>query len=99
MEGYHDPPGVIRNMGTRPSRLQLFFTMSAMVSTINAVVGGSALALLLSIVFDWSVGVAAAAGAAFAALSLLLPFRWERRLQIQCGEGVETLFPSPQAAD
>jgi uncharacterized membrane protein YccC len=97
MEGYDDPPGVIGNMGIRPSRFQLLFTMSAMVSTINAVVGGSAVALLLSIVFDYSVGVAASVGAAFAALSLLLTHRWERRLHIRGGEGVETPFPSPQA--
>jgi hypothetical protein len=31
--------------------------------------------------------------------SLLLTYRWERLLQVRCGEGMETLFPSPQAAD
>jgi hypothetical protein len=41
MKGHDDALGVLANMGLRPSRWQLYFTVSTMVATVNSVIGGS----------------------------------------------------------
>ena len=45
LSGYDDARGVLANMGLRPSRWQIFFTTASMVTVINSVVGGSAVAI------------------------------------------------------
>ena len=88
MLGAHDdPPGVIANMAIRPSRWQLFFTTAAAVAVVASVVGGS-------VAFDAPLGVAISIGAVFAAISLTLMMRWDRRRHQLGADQVVSMFPS-----
>jgi len=95
MKGHDDAFGVLANMGLRPSRWQLYFTVSAMVATVNSVIGGSAVAILVGRVLDASLGIAVAAGLATAAVSFVLHRRWDRTIHHRSGGVDEVLFPSP----
>jgi hypothetical protein len=94
LSAHDDPAGVIANMALRPSRWQLLFTTAAAVAVVASVVGGSALALAVSVAFDAPLGVAVAIGAVFAAISLMLMMRWDRRRHQVSARQVEALFPS-----
>jgi hypothetical protein len=96
MKGHDDALGVLANMGLRPSRWQLYFTVSTMVATVNSVIGGSAVAIALGAFVDASLGVAAAAGAAAAIVSVIVLLRFADRLLDARTGGVEALFPSPR---
>jgi hypothetical protein len=98
MGAHDDPLGVIRNMGIVASRFQLFFAMAISIGVVNSVVGGSAVALLLSIAFDASLGVAAAFGGIFTLVSIVLHIRHDRRRHMQAALEHESLFPSPEGA-
>ena len=91
---HDDPPGVIANMAIRPSRWQLFFTTAAAVAVVTSVVGGSALALAVSVALDAPLGVAVPIGAVFAAISLTLMMRWDRRRHQLGADQVVSMFPS-----
>jgi hypothetical protein len=93
--GNDDALGVLANMGIRPSRWQLYFTVSNMIATVNSVVGGSAVAVALGRLLDAPLGVAAAAGAAVAIVSFALHARWDRLLHERSAGHHEVLFPSP----
>jgi hypothetical protein len=93
--GHDDAPGVLANMGLRRSRWQLYFTVSTMIATVNSVVGGSVVAILIGRVIDAPLGVAAAAGALTAAAAFALHQRWDRILHMQGAADVEVMFPSP----
>jgi hypothetical protein len=95
MGGHDDALGVLANMGIQPSRWQLNFTVSMMVATVNSVVGGSVVALLLGRLADAPLGVATAAGAVAFAASLVMHRRWDRILHRRSGGYDEVLFPSP----
>jgi hypothetical protein len=96
--GAHDDPlGVITNMGLTPTRWRLYFTMSMMIAVINSIVGGGAVALALGVAADVPLGWAAAAGAAFALVSIWLLRIADRQLHVVGRERTETLFPSPQS--
>jgi hypothetical protein len=95
MGGHDDARGVLANMGLRPSRWQLYFTVSTMVATVNSVVGGGVVALLLGRLADVPLGVAAAAGGVAFAVSVTVHRRWDRRLHQLSGGYDEALFPSP----
>jgi hypothetical protein len=94
MSGNDDALGVITNMGLRPSRFQLLFTASMMIATVNSVVGGGAVALLVDVVADPPIGVSAAAGGAAAIVSLVAQRRWDQALHERAAVGAEVLFPS-----
>jgi hypothetical protein len=94
MSGNDDALGVITNMGLRPSRFQLLFTASMMIAVVDSVVGGGAVALLVDVVANPSIGVSAAAGGAAAILSILALRRWDRALHVRAAVGAEVLFPS-----
>jgi hypothetical protein len=94
MKGHDDALGVLANMGVRPSRWQLYFTVSAMVATVNSVVGGSAVAILVGRVLDASLGAAVAAGLVTAVTSFALHRRWDRIVHHRSGGYDEVLFPS-----
>jgi hypothetical protein len=98
MGAHDDALGVIRNMGIVASRFQLFFAMAISIGVVNSVVGGSAVALLLSIAFDASLGVAAACGGIFTLVSIVLHIRHDRHRHMQAAVERESLFPSPEAA-
>jgi hypothetical protein len=95
--GHDDALGVLANMGVRPSRWQLYFTVSNMVATVNSVVGASAVALAIGRLLDAPLGVAAGAGALVAVASFALHRRWDRLLHQRSGGHREVLFPSPDA--
>jgi len=95
MRGHDDALGVLANMGLRPSRWQLYFTVSTMVATVNSVVGGSAVAILVGRLLGGSLGLAAAAGGVVAVGSFALHRRWDRILHLRAGGYEEVLFPSP----
>jgi hypothetical protein len=95
MSGHDDARGVLANMGLRPSRYQLLFTASMMVATVNSVVGGAAVALLVAIAADPTIGVSAAAGGVVAVAAFALHRRWDRLLHQRGAEQAEAMFPSP----
>jgi hypothetical protein len=96
MQGHDDPRGVLANMGiARPSRWQLYFTVSTMVATVNSVVGGSAVAIFVGRLLDAPLGVAAAVGGVAAVISFAVHWRWDRILHQRQGGVVESLFPTP----
>jgi uncharacterized membrane protein YccC len=65
-----------------------------MIATVNSVVGGSVVALLLGRVADAPLGWAAVAGAVAAAVSLLAHRRWDQALHRRSGGYDEVMFPS-----
>jgi hypothetical protein len=97
MGGHDDALGVLANMGLRTSRWQLYFTVATMIATVNSVVGGSVVAILVGRVFDAPLGVAAATGAVAAAISFVVHQRWDRELHLRGAGDVEVMFPSPRA--
>ena len=94
MKGHDDALGVLANMGLRPSRWQLYFTVSTMVATVNSVIGGSAVAIFAGRVLGSSLGVAVIAGVLAAAGSFAAFRRWDRILHRRSGGYDEVLFPS-----
>jgi hypothetical protein len=94
MSGHDDPLGVLANMGLRPTRYQLLFTASMMVATVNSVVGGAAVALLVAIVADPPIGVSAAAGGLAALAAFVVHRRWDRLLHERGSEQRDVMFPS-----
>jgi hypothetical protein len=95
MRGHDDARGVLANMGVQPSRWQLYFTVSAMVSSVNSVIGGSIMAIVVGRVLDASLGIAVAAGLATGVVSFALSRRWDRTIHQRSGGYDEVLFPSP----
>jgi hypothetical protein len=94
MSGHDDSTGVLANMGiAKPSRWQAFFSMAAMVAFLNAVVGSSAVAFLVSIL-GGSLALAGVIGFAAGCLSVYLSFRWYFRYNNQTWDWVKPLFPS-----
>jgi hypothetical protein len=96
LTGHDDAPGVLANMGLRPTRWQLYFTTAAMIGVVNSVVAGTAMALLIGIAADAPLGIAAGAGGVVAIASLALHFGYDRWRHLQSGGHTEDpLFPSP----
>jgi hypothetical protein len=95
MGGHDDPRGVLANMGLRRTRWQLYFTVSAMIATVNSVVGGSVIAILVGRILDAPLGLAAASGVVVAGISFVVHQRWDRILHVQGATGVDVMFPSP----
>jgi hypothetical protein len=94
MGAHDDPLGVVRNMGIRPSRWQLYFTAASAIAVVNSVVGGTAVGLAVGIAVEPVLGVSVAAGLVFAALSYWFHQRLERARH-EAGVDIEPLFPSP----
>jgi hypothetical protein len=95
MNAHDDVYGVLANMGmARPSPWQLHFTLAAMVATLDAVVGGTAVAFLVG-ALGATLAVSAVVGAAVAVASFLVFTRWQRRYHDAAREGAEVLFPTP----
>jgi hypothetical protein len=88
---------VLANMGLRPSRWQIFFTTASMVTVINSVVGGSAVAIAVGAITDAPLGVSAAIGGVVAIASIVALRRHEQRMLTECYRQLEVLFPSPHA--
>jgi hypothetical protein len=96
LSGHDDAIGVIRNMGlAATSRWQLFFATATMVGVVNGVIGASAIAILLGVTLDLPLALAAIAGIAFLAVTVVLHLRYDRRVHERAGGITEVLFPSP----
>jgi Flp pilus assembly protein TadB len=68
-----------------------------MVTVINSVVGGSAVAIAVGAITDAPLGVSAAIGVVVAIASIVGLRRHEQRMLTACYQQLEVLFPSPQA--
>jgi hypothetical protein len=95
MLGAHDDPlGVLANSGSaHTSRWQLYFTLAMMIAVLNAVVGGSAMTLTITLL-GAPIGVAVAAGITTGVASVALCHRWQRRAHTAAATRVAPLLPS-----
>jgi hypothetical protein len=94
LSAHDDALGVVRNMGIKPGRLQLYFAAAMMIAVINSVVGGSAVALAVGAIADPPIGIAVAAGGAAAILSLVLMTVAFRRIAERDSVEIQPLLPS-----
>lgn len=65
-------------VGIHPGRFILWFTMAAMIGVVNAVLGGTMVALLLAVGFGLSVGFAAVLGVIVAVVCSVTVVGYER---------------------
>ena len=93
LSGNDDAVGVMANMGLTPGPLQLYFTAALAIGVVNAVVGGAAVAIAVGLVFDSSLGVAIASGAAVALSAFTLSVRYQHTRR-DSGTRHPSLFPS-----
>lgn len=93
LSGNDDAPGVLANMGIRPSPWQLYFTAAMAVAVVDAVIGGAAVALAVGIAFDTSLTVAVLAGLAVALIAVGGALRYQHTRR-ETGTIHPTLFPS-----
>jgi hypothetical protein len=90
------PVGVFANMGLPLEGRTPLFAFSTAVAVINGVVGGGIAAIALGALADASLGVAAAAGAVAAIVSVAAWLRYADRLLDASAAGTEPLFPTPR---
>jgi hypothetical protein len=93
MSAHDDIPGVMWNMGLRPTRTQPYLTAAYMIAVVNSVVGGSAVALAMAATGDPPLGIPVAVGALAAVASLVLMQR-SQMTRFRRGARTESLFPS-----
>jgi hypothetical protein len=93
LSGNDDATGVMANMGMRPQRSQLYFTAAMAIGVVDAVVGGSAVALAIGLGLDTALGVAVGAGAV-AAIAVIAAALHYQRTRRDAGTQHEILFPS-----
>jgi hypothetical protein len=94
LSAHDDIPGVMWNMGLRPTRTQPYLTAAYMVGVVNSVVGGSAVALAVEAAGDPPLGIPVAAGA-FAAVASLVLLQRSQMTRFRRGAATKSLFPSP----
>jgi hypothetical protein len=93
LSAHDDVPGVMWNMGLRPTRTQPYLTAAYMIAVVNSVVGGSAVALAVAAVGDPPLGIPVAVGALAAVASLIVMQR-SQMTRFRRGAAAESLFPS-----
>jgi hypothetical protein len=94
MAGHDDVAGVAANMGiTRPSLLQLYFTLAGMIEVLNGIVGAGAIAFSAD-ALGIPMAAAASVGALTGVASILVSQRWQRHLHVRAAQDSEVLFPS-----
>ncbi len=97
--GHDDVDGVLHNMGMLdPPRWQLCFTLAAMVATLDAVIAGTTLALIVGELARAGLGWALLAGAVLALASLYVFARVQSRMHVRARGWEQPLFPSPEEA-
>jgi hypothetical protein len=89
-----DAIGVLRNMGLRPRKVQLYLTNSFAIAVVTAVLAGSVLALALGVAAGAPLGVNIAAGAVTAIATAAALMRATRRMYGQVPDFGDPLFPS-----
>jgi hypothetical protein len=96
LTGYDDHFGVMANMALSASAgWQLYLTAAVAVAVVNAVVGGSAVALAVAIITSAPLGVDVAAGGLFAVAALLGHLRFQAVSHAAGGVDTDILFPTP----
>jgi hypothetical protein len=94
-----DVPGVMWNMGLRPTRSQPYLTAAFMIAVVNSVIGGTAVALAVAATGDPPLGIPVAVGGATAIASLLAMRRSQMTRFRRGAADTESLFPShPEGA-
>jgi hypothetical protein len=94
MSAHDDVPGVMWNMGLRPTRSQPYLTAAFMIAVVNSVIGGTAVALAVAATGDPPLGVPVALGGATAIASLIAMGRSQMTRFRRGAAGTESLFPS-----
>jgi hypothetical protein len=94
MSANDDVPGVMRNMGLRPTRSQPYLTAAFMIAVVNSVIGGAAVALAVAATGDPPLGIPVLIGGVAAVASLLLMLRSQMHRFRRGAAGTEVLFPS-----
>jgi hypothetical protein len=96
LSGNDDHIGVMANMGlSTTSRWQLYLTAAVSIAFVNAVVGGSAIAVIVAIATGAARGIPIASGAAAAVLALLAHLRFQATSHAYGGGDTRVLFPTP----
>ena len=72
-----------------------FLTFASVVAVIDSVIGGSTVAVALSVALDAPLGVTASTGGAMGVLSLVLLLRHADHLLKRRAGSTESIFPSP----
>jgi hypothetical protein len=94
-----DVPGVMWNMGLRPTRTQPYLTAAFMIAVVNSVIGGTAVALAVAATGDPPLGIPVAVGGATAIASLLAMRRSQMTRFRRGAAATESVFPShPEGA-
>jgi hypothetical protein len=89
-----DVPGVMWNMGLRPTRSQPYLTAAFMIAVVNSVIGGAAAALAVAAMGDPPLGVPVAVGGATAIASMLAMRRSQMTRFRHGAARIPVLFPS-----
>jgi hypothetical protein len=95
MGGHDDAPGVLANMGLRPTLVQLYLTNSFAIGVVTAVLGGSTIALAIGAITGASLGVDIACGAVIALAIVPALMAFSRRHYGMAPMLDEPLFPTP----
>jgi hypothetical protein len=94
LSGHDDGRGVFANSAVPAEGRSQYFTFGSVVAVIDSVVGGSAVAIALGAFVDASLGLAAAAGAVVAIVSVIVLLRSAARLLEARTGGVDPVYPS-----
>ena len=99
MSARDDVPGVMWNMGLRPTRSQPYLTAAFMIAVVNSVIGGTTVALAVAATGDPPLGIPVAVGGATAIASLFAMSRSQMNRFRRGAAATESLFPShPEGA-
>jgi hypothetical protein len=97
MRANDDAPGVLTNMGLRPTTIQLYLTNSFAIGVVTAVLGGSTVALAVGAITGAPLAVDVAVGAVIAVATVPALMRYSRRHYGRAPSLDEPLYPSPGA--
>jgi hypothetical protein len=98
LSGNDDHIGVMANMGlSTTSRWQLYLTAAVSIAFVNAVVGGSAVAVIVAITTGAARDITIGSGVVVAVLALLAHLRFQAGSHASGGGDTSVLFPSLSA--
>jgi hypothetical protein len=94
--GHDDAAGVFRNMGIAPDKRSHAFAFSTAIAIVNAVVGGSVVALALAALAQPPIGVTVAVGVVVAAASVVGWTRHASRILTAAARASTPISPTPR---
>jgi uncharacterized membrane protein len=95
LSGHDDGAGVFGNVGVPVEGRPQYYTFGTVIAVINAVIGGSAVAIALGAFTSASLGLAAGLGGVVALISLAITLRRADRLLEERTADIQSLFPTP----